>query len=283
MKAPIFVKCAQRPLQCLKPNLDIQRITKGENPYRKFDAKSLMYSLIDNLGLDRWGVFVPRSPLLIKVTLELLALCIDGIILRPILVAILEDQSNIVLELPSRGVFVPLHLTFDSRQVHGLLDDFKIIGDIVEDWVNRVSNTLHKARPVARAKDHARYHATAEVKILLWRQGTRLVSRALDLTLAANRFRAARLLLDDRLNFVWVIRTSGETNIRFSTAFGRGAWWVKVDFVAMHWLHGRLMSGALRCESWSSGKLTHDDDKLAEYLLGKGLGERVTSFWRRTH
>lgn len=49
--------------------------------------------------LDVGGVFMSRVPLLVEVVLEVLALGEDGVVLSPVLVAVLEDLADVFLEL----------------------------------------------------------------------------------------------------------------------------------------------------------------------------------------
>jgi len=152
--------------------------------------------------LDAWCIFMSRVPLLIEVVLEVLALGVDWIALLPVLVAILEDLADIFLKLSRGGVLVSFHLALDGRQVHGSLDDFEIVGDVVGDRIHGVLECLDKSSPVARAENHTGDHPTAVFKVGLRRQRGAVGRGGVGFALAANRLGAACLLLDHWLDLV---------------------------------------------------------------------------------
>lgn len=80
--------------------------------------------------------------------LQLLACLPDSIVLSPVLVAVLEDQSDVALEFCGGGVLGAVHLGLDGLEVHGLLDDGKVVGDVVADRVNGGFERADEAGPV---------------------------------------------------------------------------------------------------------------------------------------
>lgn len=109
-----------------------------------------------------------RTPLCIEVILKINTVLEDRIILCPILIAVLEDLTNISLELCRRSILMSVHLALDGAEVHGSLDDIEIIGDVVDGGINGVLEGSDEASPEAGALEHAHDEVAAELHLLLW-------------------------------------------------------------------------------------------------------------------
>lgn len=124
---------------------------------------------INDLSLDRWrSPLVSRSPDRVEVVLKVHTVLEDSIILGPVLIAVLEDLTDISLELRGGGVLVSAHLALDGAQVHRSLDDIEIVGDVVDGRINGVLEGSDEASPEARAFEHAHDEVAAELHLLLW-------------------------------------------------------------------------------------------------------------------
>jgi hypothetical protein len=177
---------------------------------------------------------MPSIPLLIKVILEVQTILERLIILSPILIAILTDEPNIRLELRGSGIFISIHLAFNSTKVHRALDDIKVIRDIVRDGINGVAEGSNESSPVARAGEHAADHAAAVVEIFLGGQwddvfGCSIWTGGTTVDFASGWLRFT-CLLDDWLDFIDVIGGIVETNFGFTATLHDWSDYLEVDF-----------------------------------------------------
>jgi hypothetical protein len=62
-----------------------------------------------------------------------LAVLPDRVVLGPILITILEDEPDISFELAGSGVCSIGHLGSDGTKIHGVLDDVKVVWNVIND------------------------------------------------------------------------------------------------------------------------------------------------------
>jgi len=110
---------------------------------------------------------VSRTPLSVEVVLELKTALEDLVILGPILVAVLENLTNVSLKLRRRSILVASHLALDGAEVHGTLDDIEVVGNVVTGGINRVLERANETSPEARAFEHTDDEVTTELHLLL--------------------------------------------------------------------------------------------------------------------
>jgi hypothetical protein len=91
-------------------------------------------------------------PLRIEIVLKLLAGFPDRCLRGPVLVAILEDKTNISLKFLRTVVVAVDDLGFDGREIHRTLDDIEIVGDIVHGRVDGMLERADETGPEARAR-----------------------------------------------------------------------------------------------------------------------------------
>jgi hypothetical protein len=230
---------------------------------------------------------MPSIPLLIKVILKVQTILERLIILSPILVAILTDEPNIRLEFRGSGIFISIHLSFNSTKVHWALDDVKVVWDIVRDGINGVAEGSNESSPVARTGEHAADHAAAVVEIFLGSQwddvlGCSIWTRGTTVDFASG-WLGFTCFLDCWLDFIHVIGGAVETDFGFTAALHDGSDYLEVNFgkVIMDEIDLRLW--CLSGEGGNGGEIAHDNYKLTEYLLRKGFSERVANLWGSAH
>lgn len=190
---------------------------------------------INDLGLDSWwGPLVTHTPFFVEVLLECQAVLEDLIFWSPVLKAILENESDIRLKLCRVCVLIPVHLFFDFAQAHGMFNDIEIAGAIMSDWIDRIFEWTNKTRPEARTRKHAADKLPTIGHVQIWIHfGGVFWTRALSGSFAVNaatRLRAASCLLNDRLDFEFLIRSAiRDARIGFTCAF---VWtrWFDIDF-----------------------------------------------------
>jgi hypothetical protein len=95
------------------------------------------------------------TPLLIKILLKRLTSIPDPIVSRPVLIAILEDESNIRLKLRTRRILTGSDLGLDSIEIHRAFHDVEIVRYVVDGWVDGVLEGSDEPRPEAGPLDHA--------------------------------------------------------------------------------------------------------------------------------
>lgn len=117
-------------------------------------------------------ILMPLSPLSVKVVLKLLTCLPDGVVLRPILVAILEYEPNVRLKLTRRLVCSVYHLSLYGIKIHRTLHHVEVIWHIVNDGINRLLERAYQASPEAWSADHTLDQTTTEVQLLLRSQGS---------------------------------------------------------------------------------------------------------------
>jgi len=202
---------------------------------------------------------VSLSPLRIKVILEILTHLPDRIILRPVLVAILKDESDIRLELPRCRIGAVTHLGPDGVEIHGVLDDVEVVGHVVRDGVDGVLEWADETRPEAGAADHALDEAAAEIHLLF---GSQDGGGPGDPTAVAARGIGFMAYLSDAwLDFGVLDRA----NIKV----GCGPSNTLVGISSLLWIGVELMLERLRCRgcAWPGWEITHYNNELAEDLL----------------
>jgi hypothetical protein len=200
------------------------------------------------------------SPLRIEVMLEILTHLPDRIILRPVLVAILKDESDIRLELARCRIGAITHLGPDGVEIHGVLDDVEVVGHVVRDGVDGVLEWADETRPEAGAADHALDEAAAEIHVLFGSQDGR--GRRDPTAVAAGGIGFMGYHLSDGwLDFGILVRAN--------TKVGCGPSNTLVGISSLLWVSVELMLERLRCRgcAWPGWEITHDNDELAEDFL----------------
>lgn len=219
-------------------------------------------------------------PLLAEVFLESLAVLEYRILVGPILVAVLEDLTNVGEELGRGRVLVSFHTTSDSHQVHWTLDDCEVVWHTSGDGIDRVLEVSDESSPVARTGSHANDEITAVFKFLLggqwnWLEGT---TRSAVICSAAIWFGLSGLLLGG-LDFERIVGTRERTNVCLAVALVGGTGRLEV----VDLMGGRDGMRLVMSNRRTGRKITQCDNELTENLLRKGLGELVADLGRGAH
>lgn len=94
-------------------------------------------------------------PLIVEKRLEALTLLEHLVLALPVLVRVLEDLAHVALKGFRRGVLATLHLGLDSLEIHGSLDDVKVVRHVVSCWIDGFAEGLDVPRPVGGRGQHA--------------------------------------------------------------------------------------------------------------------------------
>jgi hypothetical protein len=234
-------------------------------------------SSFDDFSLDcRRVPLVSRTPLSVEVVLEVDTVLEDRVILSPIFVAVLEDLTDISLELRARSILVSVHLGLNGAKVHGTLDNIEVVGDVVDGGVNGVLEGSDEASPEAGALEHAGDEITAVLHLLLSGEGNGL---SCDLIW----FRLTSSLLDGRrldLNRLISERGSRSCDFGLAAALCGGTWLLNVNLSGVEM---KLMLLTLRCVGRCGREITHDNDKLTEDFLGERLCKGIANLRGSAH
>jgi hypothetical protein len=245
-------------------------------------------SSFDDFSLDcRRVPLVSRTPLSVEVVLEVDTVLEDRVILSPIFVAVLEDLTDISLELRARSILVSVHLGLNGAKVHGTLDNIEVVGDVVDGGVNGVLEGSDEASPEAGALEHAGDEITAVLHLLLSGEGNGLsCDLSGDTAVVAGTaiwFRLTSSLLDGRrldLNRLISERGSRSCDFGLAAALCGGTWLLNVNLSGVEM---KLMLLTLRCVGRCGREITHDNDKLTEDFLGERLCKGIANLRGSAH
>lgn len=116
-------------------------------------------------------ILMSISPLRIEVIFKLLAGLPNGVVLGPVLIAILENAPNIFFELATSLVDPVIHLSPNGIKIHWMLNDIEVVWYIINGRINGVLEWADKTCPEAWSTDHALDQTAAKLHLLLRSQG----------------------------------------------------------------------------------------------------------------